>query len=108
MVDNTFGMEATGFEEVTGRVKMSREVHKIRNRKDSLDDHSSDSDDMPVKGKRVKKASEEELQKAREEAMHAAEAAREREEAAAQADKARQAAIASAERQVAAKKQQQK
>lgn len=53
MVDNTFGMEATGFEEVTGRVKMSREVHKIRNRKDSLDDHSSDSDDMPVKGKRV-------------------------------------------------------
>ena len=29
----------------TGRVKIAKEVRKVRERKDSLDDHSSDSSD---------------------------------------------------------------
>jgi len=37
--------DMSGFESVTGRVKVSKDIRKIRERKDSLDDHSSESDD---------------------------------------------------------------
>ena len=36
------------FEVTTGRVKVAKQVRKVRERKDSLDDHSSASDDEPV------------------------------------------------------------
>jgi len=40
------------FEMTSGRVKVAKQVRKIRERKDSLDDHSSASDDEPVQTKR--------------------------------------------------------
>lgn len=51
------------FETQTGRVKIAKEIRKVRERKDSLDDHSSDSsDDYAPKQRRGRQTKEEEVE----------------------------------------------
>ena len=59
------------FEVNTGRVKVAKEIRKVKERKDSLDDHSSDSDEddfFPKKRGRLTKEEDKAAEKARVEA----------------------------------------
>lgn len=49
-----------GFEVQRGRVKVAKEIRKVRARKDSLDDHSTDSDEEEYVPKRRGRQTEEE------------------------------------------------
>ena len=47
------------FEETTGRVKVAKEIRKVRARKDSLDDHSESSDEEVNTRKRGRQTNDE-------------------------------------------------
>jgi hypothetical protein len=58
------------FEVATGRVKVAKQIRKIKQRKDSLDDHSSESEDEPAPAKRGRQLKvDEETEKKRQEAQ---------------------------------------